>query len=155
MAGSGRSIASPTPGARQLHPDLSAPDDAIRIRKGANGEDGYSAFTMRDPRTGDTTPTELEGALRRAGVTDVVVCGLATDYCVSATAQDAVRLGFATSLLIDAIAAVGLEPGDGARAIDAMRDAGIELRRAEPGPPESGPPESRPPESGPPEPMTT
>ncbi|MBA3236469.1 MAG: isochorismatase family protein [Chloroflexi bacterium] len=115
-----------------LHPDLAAPDDAIRIRKGASGEDGYSAFTMRDPRTGATTPTELEGALRHAGVTDVVVCGLATDYCVSATAQDAVRLGFATSLLTDAIAAVGLEPGDGARAIDAMRDAGIELCRAEP-----------------------
>ncbi len=94
---------------------------------------------MRDPSSGETTPTKLADALRGANVTDVVVCGLATDYCVSATAHDAVRLGFATSLLTDAIAAVGLEPGDGARAIDAMRDAGIELRRAEPGPPE--PPE--------------
>ncbi len=114
-----------------LHPDLTAPDDAIRIRKGANGEDGYSAFTMRDPRSSEMTSTGLDGTLRSVGVTNVVVCGLATDYCVSATAQDAVRLGFATSLLTDAIAAVGLEPGDGARAIDAMRDAGIELRRAE------------------------
>ena len=66
------------------------------MRKGANGEDGYSGFTMRDPITGETIPTELEAILRAADVSDVVVVGLATDYCVKATALDAVRLGFDT-----------------------------------------------------------
>jgi nicotinamidase/pyrazinamidase len=109
----------------ELHPALRLPETAPRVRKGANGEDGYSGFTMRDPRTGVTNPTELEGILRAAGVGRVVVVGLATDYCVKATALDAARLGFETSVLTDAIAAVDLEPGDGGRAIAAMRAAGV------------------------------
>jgi nicotinamidase-related amidase len=62
--------------------------------------------------------------LRGQGIERVVVCGLATDYCVNATAVDARRLGFETEVLADAIAAVNLEPGDEARAITAMADAG-------------------------------
>jgi nicotinamidase/pyrazinamidase len=108
-----------------LHPDLRLQDDATRIRKGVNGEDGYSGFTMRDPVTGDTLPTELEGLLRDAAIRRVVVVGLATDYCVKATALDAVRLGFETAVLADAMAAVDLEPGDGARALDEMATAGV------------------------------
>jgi nicotinamidase/pyrazinamidase len=107
-----------------LHPSLSAADDAPRIRKGANGEDGYSGFSMRDPVTGDTTPTPLDGLLRDRGVAQVVVCGLATDYCVNATALDAIRLGYQTFFLEDAVAAVDLQPGDGERATDQMIDAG-------------------------------
>ncbi|HEY8817790.1 MAG TPA: isochorismatase family protein [Candidatus Limnocylindrales bacterium] len=110
-----------------LHPDLALPFNAPRVRKGTNGEDGYSGFTMRDPTTGETTPTELESLLRDAGVERVVVVGLATDYCVKATALDALRLGFETTVLTDAIAGVDLEPGDGDRAIDEMRDAGAAL----------------------------
>jgi nicotinamidase/pyrazinamidase len=113
----------------ELHPDLALPEDASRVRKGANGEDGYSGFTMRDPVSGETLPTELEGLLRDAGVDRVVVTGLATDYCVKATAIDAASLGFRTSVLTDAIAAVDLEPGDGERAIEAMEDAGVILWR--------------------------
>jgi len=113
----------------ELHPDLDVPDGAIRIRKGANGEDGYSGFTMRDPVSGETTATELETQLRARGVRRVVVVGLATDYCVKATALDAQRLGFETALLTDAIAAVDLAEGDGARAIDEMRDAGVTMWR--------------------------
>jgi nicotinamidase/pyrazinamidase len=96
-----------------------------RIRKGSNGEDGYSGFTMRDPVSGETTPTELEALLRNRGVTTVVVCGLATDYCVRATALDAVRLGFSTTVLQDAIRPVELQRGDGERAIAEMADAGV------------------------------
>ncbi len=114
----------------ELHPDLALPGDAIRIHKGANGEDGYSGFTMRDPLTGETLGTELEGLLRDRGITRVVVVGLATDYCVKATALDAAALGFETAVLTDAVAAVGLEPGDGARALDELRDAGIDLVRS-------------------------
>lgn len=110
-----------------LHPALEVPADAPIIRKGSNGEDGYSAFTMRDALTGRTAPTELEGLLRAAGVTGVVVVGLATDYCVQATAADAARLGFATTLLTDAVAAVNLQPGDGERALLALQDAGVLL----------------------------
>jgi Amidases related to nicotinamidase len=113
-----------------LHPDLRLPDDAPRVRKGANGEDGYSGFTTRDPVTGATLPTQLEGLLRDAAVKRVVVIGLATDYCVKATALDARRLGFETAVLIDAIAAVDLEPGDGARALDEMAAAGVTTWRS-------------------------
>ena len=94
------------------------------VRKGSNGEDGYSGFTMRDPTTGEQLATELDGMLRDRGIERVVVCGLATDYCVNATALDARRLGYATEVLDDAIAAVNLQPQDGAKAIEAMDDAG-------------------------------
>jgi nicotinamidase/pyrazinamidase len=114
----------------ELHPALALPDTAVRVRKGANGEDGYSGFTMRDPMTGETIATDLEDALRTRGAESVVVVGLATDYCVKATALDAVRLGFRTVVLPEAIAAVDLEPGDGERALNELRAAGVELDRA-------------------------
>jgi nicotinamidase/pyrazinamidase len=111
----------------ELHPAFELPAGAPRVRKGRNGEDGYSGFTMRDPETGEEMPTELESLLRERGIERVVACGLATDYCVAATALDAVRLGFATSLLADAVAAVNLADGDGDRALDRMRGAGVTL----------------------------
>ena len=80
---------------------------------------------MRDPVSGATTPTELEALLRRRDVRRVVVCGLATDYCVRATAIDAVRLGFETAVLTDAIRAVDLVPGDGDRALAEITAAGV------------------------------
>jgi len=109
----------------ELHPDLLLVGPSVR--KGASGEDGYSGFTMRDPQTGETVPTELETLLRERGVTRVVVTGLATDYCVKATALDAVRLGFPTTALTDAMAAVDLEPGDGDRALAELAEAGVVL----------------------------
>lgn len=108
----------------ELHPDLDVDDAAPRIRKGANGEDGYSGFTMRDPVTGETTPTPLDGLLRERDIARIVVCGLATDYCVNATALDAIALGYEAFFLEDAVAAVDLKPGDGARATHQMIDAG-------------------------------
>ena len=110
----------------ELHPGLVVVDDAARIRKGVHGEDGYSGFTTRDPRSGETAPTDLDGQLRERGIERVVVCGLATDYCVNATALDAIRLGYDTYFLDDAVAAVNLRPGDGERATDAMLDAGCQ-----------------------------
>jgi nicotinamidase/pyrazinamidase len=109
----------------EFHPDLIV--DGPIVRKGANGEDGYSGFTMRDPTTRETIPTELEDLLRARSVRRVVVAGLATDYCVKATALDAARLGFDTTVLADAIRAVDLQPGDGRRAIDEMRAAGVSI----------------------------
>ena len=111
----------------ELHPGLALPDDARRVRKGSNGEDGYSGFTMRDPVTGEEAATELDRILRDRKVTRVVVCGLATDYCVKATALDAARLGYDAELMVDGIAAVNLEPGDGDRALEEMRAAGVKV----------------------------
>jgi nicotinamidase/pyrazinamidase len=107
----------------ELHPALEAGDAPV-VRKGANGEDGYSGFTMRDPATGETIPTPLDALLRGQGVDEVVVTGLATDYCVKATALDAIALGYRTTLLGDGAAAVNLQAGDGQAAIDEMAAAG-------------------------------
>jgi nicotinamidase/pyrazinamidase len=109
----------------EFHPDLVV--DGPVVRKGVHGEDGYSGFTTRDPETDATVPTELAGLLRDRGVTRLVVCGLATDYCVKATALDGLAQGFAVSLLTPAVRAVDLEPGDGDRAIAEVRDAGGEI----------------------------
>jgi nicotinamidase/pyrazinamidase len=109
----------------EFHPELQVVGRAIR--KGQQGEDGYSGFRMRDVASGEEIPTELEPFLREAGVSNLVLCGLATDYCVKATALDAVRLGFATTVLATEIAAVNLEPGDGDRAIEEMRAAGVQV----------------------------
>lgn len=97
------------------------------IPKGVAGEDGYSGFTMRDHATGADVPTALDAFLRDAGVRKIVVCGIATDYVVRATALDGRRLGYAVSLLTDAIVAVDLVPGDGRRAIAEMAEAGVRI----------------------------
>ena len=111
----------------EFHPDLLV--DGPVVRKGVNGEDGYSGFTARDPVTEETVPTELPQLLEDAGVAKIVVTGLATDYCVKSTALDALGRGLATTLLVDAIRSVDLEPGDGDRAIEEMRAAGAEIVR--------------------------
>jgi nicotinamidase/pyrazinamidase len=107
----------------ELHPGLDAP--GLRVRKGTGGEDGYSGFTVRDPVTGVEAPTALAGLLRERGVERVVVVGIATDYCVKETALDAARLGFATTVLADAVRAVDLSPGDGDRALQDLAAAGV------------------------------
>jgi nicotinamidase/pyrazinamidase len=109
----------------ELHPELVVAGPAVR--KGSNGEDGYSGFTMRDPVSGEDRSTELEPMLRKRELTRVVVCGLATDYCVRGTVLDACRLGFETTVLTEAIAAVELTPGDGAKALAEMAGAGARL----------------------------
>jgi nicotinamidase/pyrazinamidase len=109
----------------ELHPGLSVRGPIVR--KGTHGEDGYSGFSMRNPAGGMPVPTELDATLARGGVKRLVVCGLATDYCVKATALDGVRLGYETAVLLDAIRAVNLQPGDAERALDEMTAAGVTL----------------------------
>jgi len=109
----------------ELHPDLLV--DGPVVRKGSNGEDGYSGFTMRDPETGETEPTELDDLLRAAGVTHVFVAGLATDYCVLSTALDARAHDYPTTVLGSATRAVDLAEGDGERAIEELRQAGVSV----------------------------
>ena len=64
--------------------------------------------------------------LKRDGVSHLYVGGLATDYCVRASALDARKAGLRVTLLIDAVRAVEVNPGDAERAIQEMRDAGID-----------------------------
>ena len=110
----------------ELHPRLTVVNSE-RVRVGVGGEDGYSAFTVADPVTRDTEPTALDAMLRGRGIERVVVLGLATDYCVRATALDAVALGYDATLVIDGARPVEMEPGDGQRAIDEMGAAGVTL----------------------------
>jgi nicotinamidase/pyrazinamidase len=110
----------------ELHPGLVA-DAGPSVRKGTNGEDGYSGFTMRDPLSGATVPTELDGLLRGRGIRRIVIGGLATDYCVRATVLDALALGYEARVLVDCVRAVEVEPGDGQRALAEMEQAGAML----------------------------
>ena len=106
----------------EFHPDLVV--DGPVVRKGTNGEDGYSGFTMKDPESDETMPTELSQVLRDWEVTRVVVTGLATDYCVKATALDGITEGFKVELMTDAVRSVDLVEGDGAAALEEVEAAG-------------------------------
>jgi len=95
-------------------------------RKGTDpGVDSYSAFFDNAHRRS----TGLEDFLRARDVGRVVICGLATDYCVKFTALDAVDLGLDVTVLVSGCRAVNIAPGDGDRALDEMRDAGCRLVR--------------------------
>jgi nicotinamidase/pyrazinamidase len=109
----------------QFHPALTV--DGPTVRKGTAGEDGYSGFTMRDPVSGAERSTGLAELLRSNSVSAVVIAGLATDYCVRATALDALELGFRVTVPGDAVAAVDVEPGDGDRALGELAAAGVSL----------------------------
>ena len=88
-----------TPGA-ELHPKLPWERVSAVIRKGTDPEsDSYSGFRNNWNRNGRRPPTGLAGYLRERGVERVVVCGLARDYCVRWTAEDAVQAGFETCVL--------------------------------------------------------
>jgi nicotinamidase/pyrazinamidase len=101
----------------QFHPELRDDPRIQVISKGVGNADGYSAFDE----------TDLATQLHNQNVEELVVGGLATDYCVKNTVLDALRHGFRVKALENAMRAVDLQPGDGDRAIDEMRDAGAEI----------------------------
>lgn len=111
----------------EFHPDLEVVDGALRIKKGTGGEDGYSAFSLRDPETGEESSTGLRDQLEEARVERVAIVGLALDYCVKETALDAARKDLDTTLLADGTLPVNMEHGDGARAVAEMVKAGVEV----------------------------
>lgn len=110
----------------EFHPDLRVLEAPL-IRKGTEGEDGYSAFSVRDPETQERSATALERMLRERDIERVVIAGLATDYCVKETGLDAVRLGFEATVMSAAVAAVNLAPDDGERALEELRTAGVQI----------------------------
>lgn len=85
--------------------------------------DSYSGFWDNGRRHA----TGLAGWLRGRGVTEVLVVGLALDYCVRFTALDALDAGFRTTVVVDATRAVELRPGDGAAAVAALQAAGVRV----------------------------
>lgn len=104
-----------------FHPALDLPHAQAVIRKGWRPEvDSYSGFREADRET----PTGLGGYLNERGVSRVVVVGLATDFCVSWTAQDAARSGFETFVIEEACRAIDLD-GSLARAWAEMVAAGV------------------------------
>ena len=107
-----------------FHPDLRLPPGTTVVSKGTDrADDGYSAFEGRDAQG-----VALREDLRAAGVDHLYVGGLATDYCVRASVLAALGEGLRVTVLDDAIAAVEVQPGDGARAIAEMHEAGAEFQ---------------------------
>jgi nicotinamidase/pyrazinamidase len=110
-----------TPGAA-LAPGLKQDCLAKVFQKGTDaGIDSYSGLFDN----GHRKSTGLGEWLRQKGVTDVFVCGLATDYCVKFTALDAVQFGFKTFLIEDASRGVNLRQGDVKNAVEEMKHAGV------------------------------
>ncbi|MBV9250587.1 MAG: bifunctional nicotinamidase/pyrazinamidase [Acetobacteraceae bacterium] len=111
-----------------LHPELDQRRIEVIIRKGCDPRiDSYSTFFENDHQT----PTGLDGWLRQRGVRRLFLVGLATDFCVGWSAQDAVRLGYQVSVIIDACRGIGLPTAPGRTTVDDMRDKllglGVEL----------------------------
>lgn len=104
-----------------LAANLDLPHAQLIIRKGHHQQiDSYSAFMEADK----ATPTGLAGYLRERGLTEVFACGLATDFCVSWSAQDAAAAGFDVTVIEDACRAIDLD-GSLDAAWAAMKGAGI------------------------------
>jgi nicotinamidase/pyrazinamidase len=111
-----------TPGAA-FHPALRLPPDAVVFSKGTDPErDSYSAF---DGTTEEGTL--LMERMVAGGINHLYIGGLATDYCVRATALEALLLGKKVTVLTDAVAGVDVTPGDSALALEAVRRAGAEF----------------------------
>jgi nicotinamidase/pyrazinamidase len=105
-------------GGAGLHPKLhTSRIDAVVDAGREPDHEGYSGFEH----------TELERLLRDQRVDTVHVAGLALDYCVKETALDARRAGFGVVLHVGATRAIDAEPGDGDRALDELREAGVEI----------------------------
>ena len=98
---------------------ISTKIEQVFLKGTGNKDDGYSAF--------EATNLSLEDYLKKKNVTELYVTGLATDYCVRASAIDAATKGFTTFVITDAIAAVNVQPGDDKRALDDMQKAGVKL----------------------------
>ena len=101
-----------------LHPALDQARIELVVRKGFRREiDSYSAFFENDRRT----TTGLHGWLQARGVRRLFLAGLATDYCVAYSAEDAAKLGYAVFVIEDACRGIGLPLADGGTTIDAAK----------------------------------
>ena len=107
----------------EFHADLNLTRADMIIRKGFNPAiDSYSAFFEND----QSTPTGLDGYLRTRGISELVMVGLATDFCVNFSALDAAKLGYQVTVQMDLCREIDLD-GSLAAAKDAMQAAGVTL----------------------------
>lgn len=125
----------------EFHKDLVLPLGTFIVSKGMEIEESAKAYSgfggvaikpIYDPLCGWVDmgmAYGLEASLWRIGINALFIGGLATDYCVKATALDALKLGFKVYLLEDACRAVNLKPTDGADAIKEMIEAGKKAGR--------------------------
>jgi nicotinamidase/pyrazinamidase len=115
-----------TPGA-ELARGLDISRIGLVFQKGIDPDiDSYSGFFDNGRRRS----TGLAEDLQARAITSIYLCGLATDYCVDATALDGRREGFTVTLIEDACRGVNLRPGDAAAAIGEMRQAGVRVLRS-------------------------
>ncbi|MCL2721058.1 MAG: nicotinamidase [Treponema sp.] len=111
-----------------FHPGLDLNPVTFIIRKGFRQElDSYSAFFEND----SSTATGLEGCIKQTNIQTVIIGGLATDYCVLYSAMDSRRLGFHTIVVSDAVRGVNNPEGSVEKAIETMKNAGIEFRTSQ------------------------
>ncbi len=104
----------------EFHPDLNAVKiDQVFLKGTGNQDDGYSAF--------EATNVSLDQFLKHREIDELYVAGLATDYCVKASAIDASIHGMRTYIITDAVKAVNLEAGDDTKAFQEMKEAGCRL----------------------------
>jgi nicotinamidase/pyrazinamidase len=102
-----------------LHPGIDQTRIEAIIRKGFRPAlDSYSAFFENDRRT----PTGLDAWLRQRRFSRLFLCGLATDFCVAWSAEDAARLGFTVTIIQDACRGIGLSQPDGRTTMDSARE---------------------------------
>jgi nicotinamidase/pyrazinamidase len=107
-----------------FHKDLDVRECDLIMRKGNNPRiDSYSTFRENDRKT----VTGLHYYLRGLGISDVYLCGLATDYCVYFSALDALEMGFRVAVLLDVSRGVDVPPGNVERAVDDMREKGVRI----------------------------
>lgn len=112
-----------TPGA-EFHSDLDVNQIDLKLLKGTeNKDDGYSAF--------EATNISLPAFLKENQIESLYITGLATDYCVRASALDAVENGLQTYVVTDAIAAVNLEPDDGQKTLSELENKGVILLKSD------------------------
>jgi nicotinamidase/pyrazinamidase len=108
----------------EFHRDLKLPPSAMVVSKGmGEAEDAYSAFQARD-----TAERPLATLLGERAVSHLYVMGLATDYCVKASALGGLENGLRVTVVTEGIRAVNLQPNDGQQALDEMHNAGANIQ---------------------------
>jgi nicotinamidase/pyrazinamidase len=110
----------------ELHPQLCDDMGAVFLKATTPDADSYSGFGGAHSVTGQT----LKDFLKEAGVTEVMVVGLALDYCVKATALDSVKYGFKTSVYLPATRSVNVKSTDEAEAIENLIATGVEVTKS-------------------------
>jgi nicotinamidase/pyrazinamidase len=111
----------------ELHPEIDTKEIDMRLRKAfTSDKDAYSSFEAVDD-----AGRSLDEVLKARGVRDLYIVGLATDYCVLASALDALKNGYDVYVVTDAVRAVNVNPDDGQKALKQMADEGAHLITSE------------------------